>query len=207
MTYFFDIIIIVLLFAAFGYSHSLLASDRFKKYLVKSIGTKIAFYRLFYNVSSMLILVVIYYISPKPSLKIYDLVYPYDLIVYGLQILSVIGFLWSATFIDGGEFLGTSQIKRYFRGTYDTSELDERSRLVIRGPFKMVRHPLYLFSILFVGLRPVMNLFYLTFFICVALYFYIGSIYEERKLVERFGVQYEEYRKQVPRIFPIKLKM
>jgi len=47
-------------------------------------------------------------------------------------------------------------------------------------------------------------LFYLTFFICIVAYFYIGSYYEEKKLVRLFGDVYENYRKEVPRIFPVK---
>lgn len=202
----FDLVIIVLLFALFGYGHSLLASNEFKKYLVKNIGDKIAFYRLFYNLSSILFFAAIYFLAPRPGIKIYDLPFPWDIIVLGLQILSLIGFLWAGSFIDAHEFLGTYQIKRYLRGKYNSSELDEHSELVIKGPFKMVRHPIYLFSILFLGFRPVMTLFYLTFFICMVLYFYIGSIYEERKLVEKFGVQYKEYQEQVPRLIPIKFR-
>ena len=50
-----------------------------------------------------------------------------------------------------------------------------------------------------------MDLFYLVMFISITLYFYIGSFYEEKKLVEKYGVEYKEYQKKVPRIFPIKL--
>ena len=49
-----------------------------------------------------------------------------------------------------------------------------------------------------------MDLFYLTFFICIVAYFYIGSYYEEKKLVRQFGEIYENYRNKVPRIFPVK---
>jgi protein-S-isoprenylcysteine O-methyltransferase Ste14 len=50
-----------------------------------------------------------------------------------------------------------------------------------------------------------MDLFYLTFFACIVVYFYIGSYYEEKKLTEHFGEIYPEYKKSVPRIFPFKL--
>jgi protein-S-isoprenylcysteine O-methyltransferase Ste14 len=49
-----------------------------------------------------------------------------------------------------------------------------------------------------------MDLFYLTFFACVVVYFYIGSYYEEKKLVRLFGQEYINYRKEVPGIFPVK---
>lgn len=206
MIYVLDVLIIFVLFALFGYLHSVMASRKFKVSLVRNTGDKIAFYRLFYNVISLITFLAVYYISPKPSLIIYDLPYPYDIIVFVLQIFALIGLLWSVKYIDVGEFTGFSQIKRYFGGIYNKDELDEHSELIVSGPFKFVRHPVYFFTILFLGLRPVMDLFYLAFFICLILYFYIGSIYEEKKLVDRFGVKYQEYQQKIPRIFPIKFK-
>jgi protein-S-isoprenylcysteine O-methyltransferase Ste14 len=43
-------------------------------------------------------------------------------------------------------------------------------------------------------------------YICVIVYFYTGSIYEERKLIEIFGDEYIEYQKRVSRILPVKIK-
>jgi protein-S-isoprenylcysteine O-methyltransferase Ste14 len=47
-------------------------------------------------------------------------------------------------------------------------------------------------------------LFYLTMFIAFTAYFYIGSYYEEKKMVRLFGDDYRNYQLNVPRIFPIK---
>jgi len=101
------------------------------------------------------------------------------------------------------EFLGLDQIKRFIEKRYNT-ELDEEFTLRIEGPYRYSRHPIYFFSITFLLFRPVMDLFYLTFFICIVAYFYIGSYYEEKKLVRQFGEVYENYKKEVPRILPVK---
>jgi protein-S-isoprenylcysteine O-methyltransferase Ste14 len=53
--------------------------------------------------------------------------------------------------------------------------------------------------------RAEMDLFYLTMFISFTAYFYIGSYYEEKKMVSIFGNEYADYQDKVPRIFPIKL--
>lgn len=201
---FFDVLIITVVFLLFGVSHTILASNKLKEKLVDLIGEKIAFYRLFYNLSSLIILIVILEITPKPDIIIYDLESPYDLIIFGLQVLSLFGFFWASKGIGIKEFLGISQIYRYLDNTYDVKELDEKSTLKLDGAYKFSRHPIYLFSILFLALRPTMDLFYLVMFICFTVYFYIGSIYEEKKLVNKFGVEYVEYQKKVPRIFPIK---
>ncbi len=199
----FDVILIVILFALFGYIHSLLASIKVKVWFKQIFGDLIAFYRLLYNLFTLLSFYLIYELSPKPHLIIYDLPNPYDLIVLIPQFLSLAGVFWSFKYICFKEFLGIDQIKRFLEKRY-TTELDEEFTLRIDGPYKYSRHPVYFFSITFLMFRPVMDLFYLTFFVCLVVYFYIGSYYEERKLVRQFGEVYTNYRKEVPRIFPFK---
>ena len=200
----FDVSIIVLLFAIFGYTHSLLASEKVKIHFKKIFGQFIAFYRLLYNLIGLLSLYLIYEYSPKPHIIIYDLPNPYDLIVLIPQFLSLAGVFWVFRYICVKEFLGLDQVKRFIEKRY-TTELDEEFTLRIEGPYRYSRHPVYFFSITFLMFRPVMDLFYLTFLICIVAYFYIGSYYEEKKLVRQFGEVYEKYKKEVPRIFPIKL--
>lgn len=199
-----DLSIIIILFAVFGYTHSLLASEKVKIQFKKSFGELIAFYRMLYNILSVISLYIIYELSPKPHIILYDLRYPFDLIILIPQFLSLAGLIWVFRYICFREFLGLDQLKRFFEKQY-TTELDEEFTLRIEGPYRFSRHPIYFFSITFLLFRPVMDLFYLTFFICTVAYFYIGSYYEEKKLVRQFGEVYENYKKEVPRIFPIKL--
>ena len=201
-----DILITILLFSLFAFSHTLLASRITKIALAEKLGIKIAFYRMFYNFSSLLLFIVFYALAPKPNVIVYDLQFPFDIVTFALQVLSLIGLIWATRQIDLKEFLGTAQIERYLRGEYKVEDLYERQTLRIEGAFKIVRHPIYFFSILFLGLRPTMSLFYLVMFVCIVIYFYIGSIYEERKLVEIFGDDYKEYQLCVPRIFPLRIK-
>ncbi|MBP1683023.1 MAG: putative protein-S-isoprenylcysteine methyltransferase [Ignavibacteriaceae bacterium] len=198
-----DVLIITLLFAVFGYTHSLLASEKVKISFKKIFGDLIAFYRLLYNLFGLLSLYLIYEFSPKPHIIIYDLPNPYDLVVLIPQFVSLAGVLWVFRYICFKEFLGLDQIKRFFEKRY-TTELDEEFTLRIEGPYRYSRHPIYFFSITFLLFRPVMDLFYLTFFICIVAYFYIGSYYEEKKLVRQFSEVYENYKNEVPRIFPVK---
>ena len=204
MNYVFDVIFIVILFAIFGYTHSLLASLKIKIWFRKTLGDLIAFYRLFYNLVGLLSVYLIYELSPKPHIIIYDLPNPYDLIILIPQLLSLTGVFWAFQYICFKEFLGLDQIKRFIEKRY-TTELDEEFTLRIEGPYRYSRHPVYFFSITFLLFRPVMDLFYLTFFICIVAYFYIGSYYEEKKLVKQFGEIYENYKKEVPAIFPFKI--
>jgi protein-S-isoprenylcysteine O-methyltransferase Ste14 len=199
-----DVLIIILLFAVFGYTHSLLASEKIKIWFKKIFGDLIAFYRLLYNLFGLFSLYLIYEFSPKPHIIIYDLPNPYDLIILIPQFLSLVSIIWVFKYICFKEFLGLDQIKRFIEKRY-TTELDEEFTLRIEGPYKYSRHPIYFYSITFLLFRPTMDLFYLTFFICMVAYFYIGSYYEEKKLVRQFGDVYKNYTKEVPRIIPFKI--
>ena len=193
-----DGLIILGLFLLFGVSHSILASNKIKFWMI------IAFYRLFYNLSSLVVFYIFYAFSPKLDVIIYDLQPPLDILMVILQALSLVGIIWASTSIDVWEFLGIKQIQRYFKGTYKIEELDENLTFIVEGAFKYSRHPIYFFSILFLSFRPEMDFFYFTFLILSIIYFNIGSYFEEKKLIERFGVRYLKYQKIVPKIIPYK---
>ncbi len=200
-----DVLIIVSLLTLFGYSHSVLASLKVKEFIRRQFGNAIAFYRLFYNAFSLITLYLIWEVAPHPSLKIYKLSPPFDYLVLIPQLISLIGIIWSFRYICFKEFLGLSQIERFLNKQFSVDELDEKMTFRIEGPYKYSRHPIYFFSIIFLVFRAEMDLFYLTVLVCFIAYFYIGSVYEEKKLIKIFGKDYEDYQKNVPRIFPIKL--
>jgi methanethiol S-methyltransferase len=121
-----DVIIIILGFTLFAVSHSLLASFKLKRIFAERFGNYIAFYRLLYNLISVISFILLIWFLPKPDLIIYDLNYPYDIIILVPQFLSLAGIIWSLKYISTGEFLGTGQVKRWFRNQYDINELDEK---------------------------------------------------------------------------------
>jgi protein-S-isoprenylcysteine O-methyltransferase Ste14 len=205
MNYVIDVIVLVFLFALYGFIHSVIASEKVKVYFKKMFGKLIAFYRLGYNVFALVGLYFIWEFAPHPSLQIYKLPAPYDYLVLIPQLMSIVGMIWCFKYISFKEFIGLNQIDRYFRNEYSDIELDENYTLRIEGPYKYSRHPIYFFSIIFLLFRAEMNLFYLTMFISFTAYFYIGSYYEEKKMVRLFGDDYRDYQKKVPRIFPYKI--
>jgi len=204
MDYVIDVLIIILLFCLYALIHSYLASIKVKEWFKKNFGDLIAFYRLGYNIFALASFYLIYELSPKPHLLLYDLPNPYDLIILVPQFLALAGLFWAFKYICFKEFLGLNQVKRYFEKNYN-SELDENLTLQLEGPFRYTRHPVYFFSMLILLFRPTMDLFYLVFFLCIVIYFYIGSYFEEEKLAKHFGKIYTDYRKSVPKIFPVKL--
>lgn len=197
-----DVFIILLLFTLFGMLHSLLASNKIKLAVSEIAGDFIAFYRLAYVVISVASLYLIYEIAPGPDVNIYDLKNPFDFIILIPQLIALLGIIWSLKYFCVKEFLGINQVLRWYYGEYDKKELDEHMTFIAGGPYKFVRHPLYFFSIIFIAARPAMNLSDLTFIAGIIAYFYVGSFYEEKKLIEKFGNRYKEYQQTVPRLIP-----
>lgn len=79
--------------------------------------------------------------------------------------------------------------------------------LATQGWYGVVRHPLYLLSILFMFLNPVMTVRWL-FLSCIAtLYFIIGALIEEKRLLKEYNETYIRYREQVPFVVPLLKKL
>ena len=205
MNYVLDVLVIFLLFALYGFVHSVAASEKVKILFKKVFGKLIAFYRFGFNIFAVVGLYLIWDLASHPSLQIYKLPPPYDYLVLIPQFISLAGIIWCFKYICFKEFIGLNQIDRYLKNEYSENDLDENYTLRIEGPYKFSRHPIYFFSIIILMFRAEMSLFYLTMFISFTAYFYIGSYYEEKKMVRLFGDDYRNYQKKVPRIFPFKI--
>jgi protein-S-isoprenylcysteine O-methyltransferase Ste14 len=70
------------------------------------------------------------------------------------------------------------------------------------GVYQLVRHPLYLFSLMVIWPLPAMTEAMLGFNIAATIYFTFGSLLEERRLVAIFGQDYITYQQRVPWLIP-----
>lgn len=83
---------------------------------------------------------------------------------------------------------------------------EQREELVVikSGVFSIVRHPIYLASILvYLGFIIIsLSIIASCIWVIIILFYYYISRYEERILVDKLGTQYEDYMKQVPMFIP-----
>lgn len=171
-----------ILFAAF---HSLFAMVWVKKAL--NVGES-QVYRVCYNVVSLVMFGWVMSVY-RHSKVIYFVPGAWSLIMYLLQLVLLVVLLGCLRQTGAGEFIG------YARRT--------SSSFTSSGWYSIVRHPLYLFSILFMALNPVMTSQWLLLMLMSSLYFVIGGLIEERRLAVEFGEAYRNYQQRVPFIIPI----
>jgi protein-S-isoprenylcysteine O-methyltransferase Ste14 len=70
------------------------------------------------------------------------------------------------------------------------------------GPYRLVRHPLYVGWLLTFWMTPTMTLAHLVFAVVTTGYILIAIQLEERDLVRQYGATYEAYRQRVPMLVP-----
>jgi protein-S-isoprenylcysteine O-methyltransferase Ste14 len=187
-----SIFILLLALAIWGVVHSFLASHMAKGLFRLKAGS-MDFYRLAYNVfAAISFLPILYLMVTLPNQLVYEVPSPWNLVMFGGQVLSVI--------LLGIAFLQTDSLS--FVGLRQLFEVEKSGALVVHGLYKIVRHPLYTFSLLFLWLTPSVSQNSLTVYIGSTLYILIGAYFEERKLLREFGEAYADYRKSTPMLIP-----
>lgn len=75
-------------------------------------------------------------------------------------------------------------------------------RFVVRGLYRWVRHPLYLFCLVIIWAHPVLTSDRLLLDVLWTAWIVIGTILEERDLAREFGTDYQQYQRRVPMLLP-----
>lgn len=186
----------ILAVAAYGMLHSLLASNRAKQLAQDLFGAAgKRFYRIVYNsLGALTFLPVLAVTAAFPGVQLYSIKWPWIALTTIGQVLAVGLLLAGLQQTDPWHFLG---LRQFVEGDSAASTV-----FTTNGVYRYVRHPLYSAGLLFIWLTPVMTSSILALNIGISLYLYIGSVFEERRLVREFGQAYVEYRQRVPRLIP-----
>ncbi len=186
----------------FGIIHSLLAALGVKALARRAMGGRAfeGFYRLLYNLFSLITFApVALLILAAPAEVLWRAPMPWAGIMLGVQAVAAVCLLIAVLQADPLRFAGISQALAYLRN--DPLPLPAE-RLQVSGFYSLVRHPLYLFSLLALWPAPIMTDAYLGFLVGVTIYFVVGSRLEERRLAQDFGAAYTAYQRRVPWLIP-----
>ena len=181
--------------ALYGLVHSLLASQSVKRKLRDVFGKSAdRWYRLIYNLIAVVTLLPILAMPVLvPGRHLYTISPPWLWLTLLLQAIAGIAILAGLLQTSLSDFLGIAQ---------PFGRPSGQDELVTDGLYRWVRHPLYTAGLVIIWLVPRMTTTLLALNLGITAYLFIGSIFEERKLVDEYGEEYERYRRNVPRMIP-----
>lgn len=115
--------------------------------------------------------------------------------------LAIAGFFWGFVALGSFDTFGLRPVLG--RDEWNASQ---PAPLAIRGPYRWVRHPLYLFALVLFWSCPVVTADRLLFDVLWTGWVVGGTVLEERDLVARFGATYKAYQREVPMLLPWRLR-
>lgn len=203
-----DMLTFFLLFALWAVVHSATATLGLKGWFRRRFGENAyeGWYRFLYNSFSVITFLPLYLLIPvlMPGELLWAWPRPFNFVAIGLQLLGLLGLGLSLWVTDVWHFLGVRQVVWYLRGAADRLP---QPPFTTTGPYTLVRHPLYFFSLVVLWFNPLMSVGSFAFYTAVTVYFWVGSIYEEKKLAAYYGQIYTAYQEKVPRLFPNPLRL
>ena len=184
------------LLGIFAVQHSVMARRWFKEAWTKIVPKPIE--RSTYVLASSLALILLFWQWRPMGGVVWSVenqigvIVLYSLFAFGWALVLVTTFL-----INHFDLFGLRQVWYYL--------LDRPLpplRFVTPGPYKLVRHPLYVGWFFAFWMTPVMTYAHLLFALATTGYILIAIIYEERDLVREHGETYAEYQRTVPKLVP-----
>ncbi|HTP26808.1 MAG TPA: isoprenylcysteine carboxylmethyltransferase family protein [Anaeromyxobacteraceae bacterium] len=116
---------------------------------------------------------------------------------HAILVLSLLVFAWGAVVLGTFDPFGLRSILHRLRGA-----TAKRGALLVRGPYRWIRHPLYGAMILMIWSCPDLTADRLLFNLAFTGWILVGTLLEERDLVADFGAEYRDYQRRVPMLVP-----
>lgn len=184
------------LLALFAVQHSVMARKWFKIRWTRIVPKPLE--RSTYVLLSSLALILLFWQWRQMGGEVWSVDNPVGALV--LRALFAFGWglvLFSTFLIDHFDLFGLRQVWLYLIGKpYTTRDF------VTPGPYRFVRHPLYVGWFFAFWMTPTMTLAHLVFAVATSAYILLAIRFEEHDMVREFGATYEEYRRRVPMLVP-----
>jgi protein-S-isoprenylcysteine O-methyltransferase Ste14 len=187
-----------LLLAAFALQHSVMARPGFKRWWTRLVPTPAE--RSTYVMSTNLVLILLFWQWRPMGGVIWDVQDPVGRgLCHGLFAAGWAIVLGTTFLINHFDLFGLRQVWLYLCGKPYTPLAFKTP-----GPYKWVRHPLYVGWLIAFWATPTMTIAHLVFAVGMTIYILVAIRFEERDLVEYHGEGYTDYRRQVPMLIPLR---
>jgi len=185
-----------LLLGLFAVQHSVMARPWFKRWVTRIIPQTIE--RSTYVLASNLAMILLFWQWRPMGGVLWDV----SGTGFGMALQALFAFGWllvlvSTFLINHFDLFGLRQVWMNLRG----KEYEPLS-FVVPGPYRLVRHPLYVGWITVFWAAPTMTVAHLLFAVATTAYILVAIQFEERDLVKEHGPSYDEYRRRVPMLIP-----
>lgn len=196
-------LLIAFLWAAYCALHSFLISVSFTKLVARFLKQYFAFYRLFYVLISLALLIpLINYSSHFDNAFMFAYPAALSIVRHLLITISLLMFFWAFFFdYDFLSFFGIRQALDFKK----IRNINPPDKIKKTGLLGIIRHPMYTALIIYLWCQT----FRLTDIVVNAvltIYIIIGTYLEEKKLVLEFGDTYIRYQHEVPMLIPLTKK-
>jgi protein-S-isoprenylcysteine O-methyltransferase Ste14 len=187
------------LLGVFAVQHSVMARPAFKRLITRVIPP--AAERSTYVLASSLALILLFWMWSPMGGVIWNIENPvgravmYAAFAFGWLLVLVTTFL-----INHFDLFGLRQVWLNLEG-----RPYEGLRFVTPGPYRLIRHPLYVGWLFAFWATPTMTATHLLFAMATTAYILIAIQLEERDLIDAHP-EYAEYRKRVPMLIPVRTK-
>ena len=179
----------------FGFFHSLMARDSFKRWWTRIVPVD-AERPTYVMQSAVFLAAAMVFWQPMPQV-IWQLDGAAIPAAHVLFAIGVITLLTSTFLIDHFELFGVKQVLL----ANDDRDLPEPA-FVQPFLYRIVRHPMQLGMVTLLFATPLMTVGHLVFAASMTAYVLIGLYFEEKSLARQFGQQYRDYQKRVPMLIP-----
>lgn len=196
-----DVVRIILACAAFAVFHSVTVSEGYERLARRAMGDRsfdVCHRLLFTGYTTVAVGLAVLYLRSVPDAPLFRLEgWPW-LLCRAVQVGGAALLLWTPW--DFKEFVG---LRQWQRRNNPAPAASRNERLFTGKAYGVVRHPLYLGFSMILAANPVQSRNTAVTTAMVILYFYVGTFFEERRLLRQFGDEYRAYRGRVPRLLPI----
>jgi protein-S-isoprenylcysteine O-methyltransferase Ste14 len=182
------VVINAALFTVFALHHSIMPRRGAKEWLARMLPGE-AERTLYVWVSSVLLVVLCLLWRPVPGV-VYEVRGAWAWLLYTVQLAGIGLTIRASGKLDVLELAGIRQV-------HGARKARPPTPLQMRGPYTLVRHPVYLGWIMLVFGAPNMTANRLSFAVISTLYLAIAVLFEERSLEQAFGASYREYKRRV----------